>query len=231
MVPRAQAFEVRSKMIGVLLRAARLKAGKTVKDCAEWLGCSTHIISQYEYGRRAISLPELEMLAQFFRVPVNHLWDEELAEIDQDGSRPPVEKLMELRHKEIGILIRQNRSSAGKTQKQCSDIIGVSTETISKYEYGSRPIPFAYLELLADFLELPVTEFLDQESIPGGMSDPMGDPGLLSPQETWDTLPEKIRQFIRNPESRPYLEMAARLYESPRGSLRHLAEAILATED
>ena len=231
MVPRAQTLEVRSKMIGVLLRAARLKAGKTVKDCAEWLGCSPHIISQYEYGRRAISLPELELLAQFFRMPVNHLWDEEVAEIDQDGGRPPVEKLMELRHKEIGVLLRQSRSTAGKTQKQCSDIIGISTETISKYEYGSRPIPFAYLELLADFLDVPVAEFLDQESIPSGMTDAMGDSGLLFPQETWAALPEEIKNFIRNPESRPYLEMAARLYESPRDSLRHLAEAILATED
>ena len=231
MVPRPQTLEVRSKMIGVLLRAARLKAGKTVKNCAEWLGCSPHIISQYEYGRRAISLPELELLAQFFRVPVNHLWDEEVAEIDRHPGGPPAEKLMELRHKEIGVLIRQSRSTAGKTQKQCSDIIGVSTETISKYEYGSRPMPFAYLELLAQFLDVPLAEFLDQESILDGMTDSMGDSGLLSPQETWATLPEEIKQFICNPESRPYLEMATRLYESPRDSLRHLAEAILATED
>ena len=231
MVPRAQTLEVRSKMIGVLLRAARLNAGKTVKDCAGWLGCSAHIISQYEYGRRAISLPEMELLAQFFRVPVNRLWDEEVAEIDPDGGRPPVEKLIELRQKEIGVLIRQSRSTAGKTQKQCSDIIGVSTETISKYEYGARPIPFAYLELLADFLDVPVVQFLDEESVPAEMSDALGDPRLLSPQETWATRPEEIRHFIRNPESRPYLEMAVRLYESPRDSLKHLAEAILATED
>jgi len=231
MVPRPQTFEVRSKMIGVLLRAARLKAGKTVKDCAEWLGCSPHIMSQYEYGRRPISLPELEMLAAFFRVPVNHLWDEEVAEIDHDSGRPPVEKLMELRHKEIGVLIRQNRSTAGKTQKQCSDFIGVSTETISKYEYGSRPIPFTSLEVLADFLEVPVTEFVDPVSTAGWIADDTRDPRLLSPQEIWATLPDEIKHFIRNPESRPYLEMAAKLYESPRDSLRHLAEAILATED
>jgi transcriptional regulator with XRE-family HTH domain len=228
---RAQALEVRSKLIGVLLRSARLKACRTLKDCAGWLGCSPHIMSQYEYGRRAISLPELELLSELWRVPVNELWDEQAAVVDQPTTRPPAEKLLQLRHKEIGIQLRQARSMAGKTQKQCADILGVSTETVSKYEYGSKAVPFPHLELLADLLGVPLSDFLDRELATELLPAAVSGPELRSPAEAWAALSAPIQQLICRPDSLPYLEMAVSLYELPKSSLRHLAKAMLATED
>lgn len=231
MVSRAQALEVRSKLIGVLLRAARLKACRTLKECADWLGCSPHIMSQYEYGRRAISLPELELLAELWHVPVNDLWDEEVTVVDHSTTRPPAKKLLQLRHKEIGVQLRQARSRAGKTQKQCADILGISTETVSKYEYGSKATPFPHLELLGDLLGVPVSDFLDRELATERLPAALSGSDLRSPAEAWADLSPEIRQFVCSPGSLPYLEMAVRLYELPKSSLRHLAEAILSTED
>src|SRR4030042_5561962 len=231
MVSEAQALDVRSEMIGVLLRAARLSAGKSMTQCAEWVGFSPHIISQYEYGRLAISLPELELLACLFDVPVNHLWDEDLATIVEPCSRPPVDKLLKLRHKEIGVLLRQGRTRAGKTQTQCAELLGVSTETIGKYEYGDKPVPFANLEIFAETLEIPLHEFLDQ-SLPTSQVPVLRSDGeLLSPEDSWARLPAQIRDFIRSPDSVPFLQMALRLYELPRDSLRNLAEAMLSAQD
>ena len=88
MVKDTKALDVRTKMIGVLLRAARLKARRTLKECADQLGCTPHMVSQYEYGRRGISLPELELLAALFDLPVNHLWEEELAVFEEEGGKP-----------------------------------------------------------------------------------------------------------------------------------------------
>jgi transcriptional regulator with XRE-family HTH domain len=229
MISAMRALDVRSKMIGVLLRAARLRAGKTIKECAEWLGCSSHIMSQYEYGRRGISLPELELLAQVFRVPVDRLWNEDVDAAGESTPRLPASRFMELRHKEVGVLLREARSKAGKTQRECADMLGVTPDTISKYEFGNRPMPFAQLEMLASYLEVPVTTFVNLDTatthVPGSGFD------LDSDAEVWTGLPAEIKQFVRNPESLPYLQMALRLYELPQESLRHLAEAMLSTED
>ena len=56
---------LRQKLIGVQLRLARQKAEKTQKECADFLGISPRLISEYEYGRRDIPLVELEALAQY----------------------------------------------------------------------------------------------------------------------------------------------------------------------
>ena len=225
MVSKAQALDVGAKMIGVLLRAARLQAGKTAKQCADWLGCSPHIISQYEYGRRPISLPELELLAQLFRVPVRHLWDDEVAVMDVPSAKAPGQKILRLRHKEIGVLLRQARFRAGKTQKQCAEILGTSTDVVSKYEHGSKAMRFTHLELLADFLGTPVSSFCDRE-----LAAECG-PELLPADEVWASLPPEIKRFICDADSLPYLEMALRLSELPTDSLRRLAEAMLSAED
>jgi transcriptional regulator with XRE-family HTH domain len=228
MVSPTRALDLRSKMIGVLLRAARLKAGRTVKECAKWLGCSSHIMSQYEHGRRAISLPELEVLAKVLRVPPDHLWDEGVATPEQPEPGPDRDRLMELRHKEIGVLLRQARTRAAKTQRECADVLGVSPDTISKYEFGNKPVPFTQLELIASYLETPLTGFLNEGVV---TNSAFGErPELATPQEAWASLPAEIREFIRSPGSLPYLRMALRLHELPQGSLKQLAEAMLSTQ-
>ncbi len=231
MVHDTKALDVRSKMIGLLLRGARLTAGKTLRDCAKLLGCSPHAMSQYEHGRSGISLPELELLASFFEVPVSYFWDEESAVLEKRIDLPPAEKLIPLRQKMIGVCLRQARKEAGKTQRECAEILDVSTHTISKYEYGKKPLPFPQLERLASFLEIPLSHFLDRQLATSRVSIPRGDAELLSVEDAWASLPPEIQEFIRTPDSVPYLRMALRLYELPKDSLKHLAETILSTEE
>ncbi len=54
---------VRSRKLGVLIRDARLAARKTIPECAQAMGVTGGVFRAYEEGRRAPSLPELEMLA------------------------------------------------------------------------------------------------------------------------------------------------------------------------
>lgn len=223
-------LDVRSKMIGVLLRGARLKAGKTLKDCADLLGCSPHTISQYEYGRSGISLPELELLASFFDVPVSYFWEEDSTISEEGPELPLAEKLIPLRQKMIGVLLRQARLEAGKTQKECAETLGVSANTISNYEYGRKPISFPDLELLASLFEVPLSDFLDPELVTSRVSIPRSGAGLLSPEDAWASLPQQVQEFICHPDSLPYLQIALGLYELPKDSLKHLAETILSME-
>lgn len=231
MVHDTKALDVRSKMIGLLLRGARLTAGKTLKDCAELLGCSPHAMSQYEHGRSGVSLPELELLASYFDVPVSYFWDEDSTVSEKRIDLPPAQKLMPLRQKMIGVSLRQARKEAGKTQRECAETLDVSTHTISKYEYGKKRIPFPQLELLASFLEIPLSHFLDRELATSRVSIPRSDAELLSVEDAWASLPPEIQEFIRTPDSLSYLQTALRLYELPKDSLKHLAETILHMEE
>lgn len=226
MVKDTKALDVRTKMIGVLLQAARLKARRTLKECANQLGCTPHMVSQYEYGRRGISLPELELLAALFDLPVNHLWEEELAVFEEAG-KPLAQKLIPLRQNVIGILLRQARMKAGKTQSQCASVLGVSTDTMSKYEHGRKPVPFAQLELMSSYLDLPLPELLDKELSTSRVAIPARGGELLSADNAWERLPLRVQDFIRNPEALPYLDTALRLYELPHDSLKRLGEAVL----
>ncbi len=61
---------LRNKIIGILIRDARLAAGKIQEECAGYLGMSASRFSDIEHGARPLSLPELEAIALLVNVPV-----------------------------------------------------------------------------------------------------------------------------------------------------------------
>jgi transcriptional regulator with XRE-family HTH domain len=63
---------LRHRIIGALLRQARLEAGWKQEELAELLDCSASCIAAYEQGERSISVAELELLAQHLDLPVEH---------------------------------------------------------------------------------------------------------------------------------------------------------------
>jgi transcriptional regulator with XRE-family HTH domain len=216
-----EALALRNRIIGLLLRDARLRAGRTKRECAAVLGVSTSTVTAYEEGRKPISLPELEVLAFFLDVPVAHFWDEE-ARLLAEEPPPPMEEVLRLRHRIVGALLRQARLEAGKSQKELAQLLGCSSSRISSYEYGQRPVPLMELEVLADALDRPLEYFLDQRSGPVGEWE--------KEQEAFQAfreLPGEIRQFITKPINWSYLELAMRLAEMPAGALRDIAAGLL----
>jgi transcriptional regulator with XRE-family HTH domain len=228
---QSKALDVNSKMIGVLIRGARLKSGKTLKACAELLGCSPHTISQYEQGRGGVSLPELELLAAFFDVPAGYFWEEGYTVLEEVSDLPSAGALVRLRHKTIGALLREARLQANRSQKECAEVLGVSADTISRYEYGKKPVPFPQLEFLASYLDVPLSSFLDPELTSRRTSSQPGGEAAPSVEATWAALPTHIQDFVRDPDSLPYLEIARSLSRLPEESLRQFAETILSATD
>ena len=86
------AIQIRSKKLGVLLRDARVTAGKNMKECGQIIGVSSATVSSFERGDKSPSLPELEMLAYFLDIPVDHFWGQETRS-DQDDEHIDVTKL------------------------------------------------------------------------------------------------------------------------------------------
>lgn len=70
---------LRAKALGVLIRDARLAKRLSVKECAQALHIKPATFRAYEEGRKSPSLPELEILAYFLDLPLEHFWEKELS--------------------------------------------------------------------------------------------------------------------------------------------------------
>jgi transcriptional regulator with XRE-family HTH domain len=216
-----EAMAIRSKIVGVLLRNARTRAGKSQKDCAAVLGCSPDTISQFEYGRKDITLPQLEMLAYFLGLPITYFWDKDAIPEEEEMDQS-LDEVMTIRCKIIGVLLRQARLDAGKSQKQCADALSCSAGRISQYERGQRDIPLPELEALADFLDVPITHFLDEQTTPPSKEAAKG-----RDVETLTELPPDVRDFVSNPTNALYIRIAMKLSTLSVDTLRQIAETLL----
>jgi len=220
-MPTTDALAIRRKIIGVLLQGARVKAGRTKKECAEVIGVTPGILSAYEEGRRDMSLPELELLAYYLHVPVaGFLEGEDETLVSSDS--PPGSEAIALRNRIIGVLLREVREHKGKTQKDLAEVVGCNARRIGQYEAGQIPIPVTQLETLADELDVPLSHFLDE-----GIGK-VGERELQDRQlEAWKALPEDIREFAVQPSSLTYLRVAMHLAQLPADAIRKLAEGLL----
>jgi transcriptional regulator with XRE-family HTH domain len=211
---------LRQKIVGVLVRQTRLKAGKSLKETAAVLDCSPERLSQYESGERALSLPEAEALARLFSVTLENLLDETRQE--DKVPPPPPSELIRIRQKIIGVQLRLARQAADLTQKELGEATDIPPGRLSQYERGLRPIPLPELEILTEILDLDFDELVDE------------DLGPDSPQarrqrniQRLSMMPEHIQDFVLSPVNAMYIEMAMQVSSLPVSTLRQIAEGLL----
>jgi transcriptional regulator with XRE-family HTH domain len=242
-----EGLALRRKIMGVFLRNAREQAGKSKKECAEALGSPSSFINRVEQGERDVSLPQLEILAVLFRIPIDYFWSDNLSAPTVPQPLSPA--AIPLRRRIIGTLLRKARLDAGKTLKECALFLGYSPARISAYEYGQRDIPFLELHDLAGFIGVPIAYFLDEGLTPGsGLAEappskiptpPLarsgGDGAAIARGRAVDdeqlqqfrSLPGDIQEFVLNPANTLYLRVAMKLSTLSVGTLRQIAEDLL----
>ena len=96
-----------------LIRDARLAARRSPDECARAMGVTKGMLRAYEEGRRAPSLPELESLAYFLNLPMEHFWGK--AAVSDEAAQPEtpdLPQLVQLRQRMIGALLRQERTNS-----------------------------------------------------------------------------------------------------------------------
>jgi len=218
---KQQASQLRAKILGVLLRDARLAAGKSMKDLGDIVGLSASTISSIERGSSSMSLPEVEVLAFYLGVPLSHFWSEEIvSEKPHPSEEFSVEQLLGLRHRAIGALLRQARNERNLSQKELAQRADISSSRVRRYESGETPVPIPELESLAAALEISVDHFTDT-------SGPIGD--WISKQRAsayLEQMPADLREFVSDPDNRQYLLLARKLKDISLDELRSLAEAL-----
>ena len=212
---------LRKKILGLRIRQARLNSGLTLKEVGQALGISVGLVSEIEFGRRDVTLPQLEVMALLFNTPMAYFWSEEPIE-EVERSFPTVEAIA-LRQRIIGVLLRQARTEAGRSQKDLANLLGVPASRMSDYELGRAEIPLSELEALANYLNVSLDYFIDQ-GIP--FDKPNGHLALAEIAR-FSELPQEVREFLANPANLLYINIAMRMSDLSAETLRSLAEGLL----
>ena len=210
------------KMLGVKIRHARTKSGLSLKEVGEAVGMSAGLMSDVEFGRRDVSLPHLEVMALLFNVPVVYF----LSDIPLEEARRefPTLQALTLRQRIIGVLLRQARTEAGRSQEDLAKMLNIPTSRISSYELGKTEIPLQELETLADYLNVTMSYFLDQGITPQKSG---GRVATLDEITQFTQLPTEVREFLSNPANLLYINIAMSLSNLSADTLRALAEGLL----
>ena len=214
-----QSLSLRSKMLGAMLREARLDSGKSIRESADLLGISPSTLSSYEHGRKAITLPELEVLAYTFDVPLRAFWSHDLPVVDQ---RPALDaaRAIPLRDRMIAVQLKLHRQQAGLTQSELAERTGLPVSRVSAYERGKRGIPLPELEAIATSLGHRLEDYRD-------MDGPIGRWAKRNQSfESFSQLSPELQAFAADPDNSRFIELALNLSQLPSDRLRSISRAL-----
>lgn len=212
---------IRAKKLGILIRDAREKSGKSAEECARSMGISSDELSAIETGDRSPTLPELEILAFYLDVPLDHFWQSEVLKPGADNRTVDAEEIKQTRQRAIGDLIQQSRKGAALSLEELAQQVGIPVEHLQSYEQGEAPIPLPELEAISHVLNNSIADFEDHQ---GPVGNWFNDKRNVS---EFLELPQELKEFVSTPINRPYLELAVRLSELKVERLRALAEGLL----
>ncbi|HEY3311510.1 MAG TPA: helix-turn-helix transcriptional regulator [Anaerolineales bacterium] len=215
-------ISLRTRKLGVLIRDARMAARKNGSEVAKAMGISPALLRAYEEGREAPSLPELEVLAYYLNLPIQHFWGSEALSDDASRTDPiNLKQLVTLRQRIIVTLLRQKRLETSISLKDLSTETGIPQRRITAYEMGESVIPVPELEAILTVIGGRVEAFFDQN---GPVGKWMNDQAAI--QELLKLSPE-LREFVCMPVNRPYLELARKLSQLSTDKIRSVAESLL----
>jgi transcriptional regulator with XRE-family HTH domain len=219
------AITLRGKMLGVLMRDARVARGQSVEACAGAMAREASDYEAFEAGQDSPSLPELELLAYSLDVSVKHFLGDQT--LDSERTRLPTHRpvpaaqVAELRDRIIGLQLRQARLAAGLPADALADAVGVTAEWVEAAEAGRQSIPLPVLERAAARLGVGLDNFAEG-------SGPVGEwDSLERAAERVRQLPPELRDFVSRPANEPYLWLAHQLSRLTNERLRGVAESLL----
>lgn len=216
-----ESYRLRARMLGVLIRDARLSSARTVDDCARLLKVDPSVVEAWEYGDDVPSLPQLELLAYYLDVPISHFWGQDVLESEKGRKTDAQPEYIQLRNRMVGALLRQAREERELSLDDVATAAHIARETLEHYEAGLLPIPMHELAVLSTVVQKNMQYFMEGDSFIGL---------LLRTREEWKqfaSLDPEVRQFAANPLNLGFLKIAMMFGKMPAEELRQIAAGIL----
>jgi transcriptional regulator with XRE-family HTH domain len=97
-------------------------------------------------------------------------------------------------YRDLGRNVRTARSAAGKSQGEVAEFLEVSFQQVQKYEKGTNRIPLDRLVSLADYLEVPLQQFIapsESDSEFQSLACQFSDKEFHTLMEAWGTLKDR----------------------------------------
>jgi transcriptional regulator with XRE-family HTH domain len=220
--PNSKEAVLRRKILGVKIRHLRTRSGLSLQEVGEALGIEAQLVTDIEFGQRDVTLPQLEVMALLFNAPIIYLLSD--IPLEEPNKDFPTQEAIALRQRIIGVLLRQARTEAGRSQEDLARILGVPVSRIAAYELGNAEIPLPELETLAKSINISLNHFMDQGLRPGEAG---GEVATLEEIAQFSKLPKEVREFLSNPANLLYIKIAMSLSELSAETLRALAEGLL----
>ncbi len=216
----SQYVQIRSKKIGLLLYDARLSVNKTIQEVSSKTGIPAERITAFEKGQSSPSLPEAEVLAYFYNLPVEHFWGNQIIK-KTSLETEKIKQLLAIRRRLIGANIQKYRKENNFSLEDLAAKTNLPVQQLMQYEHGEVAIPVPELELITKALNKQIDDFYDQQGMIGKWR-------LEQKEiEKIKSMPNELREFVSKPINLPYLELAVRLSELDVNKLRLVAEGLL----
>lgn len=214
--------ELFQKKLGIIIRSAREVRKRTIEECANAIGVDPGTFQLYETGEIAPSLPELEVLAFFLEVPIQHFFNSTLEEdkLVFENIRD-LEQFFMVRGKVIATRLKSYRQKNNISPAKMVANTPLTEEQYLMYEDGSQPIPLTNLQAFMFPLGCSLKEFLAEGGRIGAKYREE------KAQQTMAEIPTEVQKFLTNPSNEPYLRLAMHLSTLSAERLRNIAEGLL----
>src|SRR5260221_6968447 len=212
---------LRARILGVLMRDARLSHGSTEAELAAAMSVSEDQVRDWGFGRETPSVPQLQLVPLYLGVPVSHFWNTKTITAEQDERHVPEGQYTELRDRVIGTKLVLARQEAKLSQEELAKAAGLSVEQVVAYEFGDQPIPFSELTSISTAVRKSISYFLEDSNRVGTWLR------LQEEYQRFSQLPDELRIFVTQPINQPFIEIALRLSRLPVQELREVGENIL----
>jgi transcriptional regulator with XRE-family HTH domain len=97
-------------------------------------------------------------------------------------------------YREIGRGIRLARSAAGRTQEEVAERIDVTCQQVQKYEKGTNRIPVEELSIIAEYLDVPLSQLVKPSAADSkfrALAERFGTNEFHALMEAWAALKDK----------------------------------------
>lgn len=210
--------------LNLTFRTIRKTLQLSLHDCANILGISKDHFLAFEQGTGSLSLPELEILALYFGVPLAESLQGQPLESERFHLLEDPKRLTykQLREKWIRSRLILERQHTGLSLEALSEALAIPVETLKQYEQGDANIPLEHLQLIGNHLGLSLEAFFPENMATGSEDEQATEPVPAH----WNPEFPNTQNATEESED-PYGQLLAALKKIPEEDQAQIAKILL----